>query len=132
MFLERDEREKLFEELGEDGTDEVIASMVAFAYLGLDQDTARIEECIERGVLDAANADKLFRSAGRATDADVSINIEYNPDVDKLYRRFEEGGQLSDADVGVLVRSGKLDAEDVKEIQESVGFPGVYAGGKDT
>jgi len=132
MFLERDEREKLFEELGEDGTDEVIASMVAFAYLGLDQDTARIEERIERGVLDAANADKLFRSAGRATDADVSINIEYNPDVDKLYRRFEEGGQLSDADVGVLVRSGKLDAEDVKEIQKSVGFPGVYAGGKDT
>jgi len=129
LFLGRDEREKVFEELGEDGTDEVIESMAAFAYLGIDQSPSRMEECIERGVLAAANADKLFRSAGRATDADVSIDIEYNPDVEKLYRRFEEGVQLSDAEVGVLVRSGKLDAEDIKELQGSEGgFPGVYAG----
>lgn len=132
MFLERDEREKVFDELGEDGTDEVIASMIAFAYLGIDQDTTRLEECIERGVLAAANADKLFRSAGRATDADVSINIEYNPDAKKLYRRFKEGAQLSDAEVGVLVRSGKLDTEDVEELQDTeVGFPRVYSGGKE-
>jgi len=129
MFLERDEREKVFEELGEDGTDEVIESIVAFAYLGIDQETARMEECIGRGVLAAANADKLFRSAGRATDADVSINIEYNPDVEKLYRRFEEGEQLSDSEVGVLVRSGKLDTKEIKELSESeLGLSGVYTG----
>lgn len=130
MFLGPDEREKVFDELGDDRTDEVIESMVSFAYLGIDQDTTRLEECIERGVLAAANADKLFRSAGRATDADVSIDIEYNPDAEKLYRRFEEGAQLSDAEVGVLVRSGKLDLEDIKGLQDSKGFPGVYAGGK--
>ena len=59
-------------------------------------------------------ADKLFRSAGRATDADVSIAIEYNPDAEMLYRRFEEGAQLSDAKVGVLVRSGKLESDDIE------------------
>jgi hypothetical protein len=131
MLLEPDERKKVFEELGEDGTDEVIESMVTFAYLGIDQDTIRLEECIERGVLAAANADKLFRSAGRATDADVSIDIEYNPDAEKLYRRFEDGAQLSDAEVGVLVRSGKLDSDDIEVLQDSAGFPGVYAGGKE-
>jgi len=132
LFLEPDEREKVFEELGGDGTDEAIASMVALAYLGIDQDTTRLEECIERGVLGAANVDKLFRSSGRATDADVSIDIEYNPDVEKLYRRFEKGGQLSDAEVGVLVRSGKLDTADIEELQgTSVGFPDVYTGGKE-
>lgn len=131
MLLEPDEREKVFDELGEDGTDEVIESMITFAYLGIDQDTTRLEECIERGVLAAANADKLFRSAGRATDADVSINIEYNPDAEKLYRRFEEGAQLSDSEIGVLVRSGKLNAEDIKELQDrESGLPGVYAGGQ--
>lgn len=129
MLLERNEREKVSEELEEDGTDEAIVSMIAFAYLSLDQDTARMEEGIERGVLSAANADKLFRSAGRATDVDVSINIEYNPDIDKLYRRFEEEGQLSDAEIGVLVRSGRLNAEDIKELEDTrVGFLGVYAG----
>jgi len=130
LFLEPDEREKVFEELGEDGTDEAIASMVAFAYLGVDQDTTRLEECIGRGVLGAANADKLFRSSGRATDADVSIDIEYNPDVEKLYRRFEKGRQLSDADVGVFVRSGKLDVEEIERLQDSGDFPRIYAGRK--
>lgn len=129
MFLEQDEREKVFDELGEDGTDEVIESMITFAYLGIDQDKTRLEECIERGVLAGANADKLFRSAGRATDTDVSIDIEYNPDVKKLYQRFSEGAQLSDAEVGFLVRSGKLDVEDFRRVQDpDVGFPGVYAG----
>lgn len=100
--------------------------------MNIDQDTTRLEECIERGVLGAANADRLFRSSGRATDADVSIDIEYNPDVEKLYRRFEKGGQLSDAEVGVLVRSGKLDTADIEELQgTSVGFLDVYTGGKE-
>jgi hypothetical protein len=130
MLLEQDEREKVFDGIGEDGTDEVIESMVTFAYLGIGRDRTRLEEANERGVLAAANANKLFRSAGRATDVDVSIDIEYNPDPEKLYRRFEEGTQLSDAEVGVLFRSGKIDAEEFKESQGSVGFSGVYAGGK--
>lgn len=131
MFLEQDEREKVFDELGEDGTDEVIESMITFAYLGIDQDKTRLEECIERGVLAGANADKLFRSAGRATNADVSIRLEYNPDIEKLYRRFKEGGQLSDTEVGILVRSGKLNSEDLNALQDPAGFPGVYAGGRE-
>ena len=119
LFLEREEREKVFEELGEEGTEEVITSMVAFANLGLDQDRPRFEECLERGIMSGANHDKLLRSAGRATNIDVSIDVEYNPDPDKLYRRFEDGKELTDAEVGVLVRSGLLDAEDIAEIEDS-------------
>lgn len=130
MFLERKERDKIFEALGEEGTDEVIESMIGFAYLSLDQDTTRFEECIERGVLGAANADKMFRSAGRATDVDASIDIEYTPDLDKLYQRFQEGGQLSDADVGLLVRAGKLDLTDLRKIvADERTIPGVFPKG---
>ena len=129
LSLERKEREKVFEDLGEDGTDEVIESMVSFAHLGLNQDQARMEERIQRGVLGAENVDKLFRSAGRATDVDVSINVEYDPDIEKLYERFEEGRELTDAEVGVLVRSGRLKSGDIEKLHESkTGFPGVYAG----
>lgn len=132
MFLERTERDKIFEALGEAGTDEVIESMIGFAYLSLDQDTARFEECIERGVLGAANADKMFRSAGRATDVDVSIDIKYNPDIDKLYHRFQEGAQLSDADIGLLVRAGKLDVDDLRRIvADERTIPGVVPKGSE-
>ena len=131
LFLEREEREKIFEELGDEGTEEVIASMAAFAYLALEQDRPRLEECLERGIMAGANHDKLLRSAGRATDVDVSIDIEYNPDPGKLYRRFEDDKELTDAEVGVLVKSGRLDGDDLQSLQESKPkFPGVSPGGK--
>lgn len=129
LFLDREEREKLFDDLGEEKTDEVIESMVSFAHLGLDRDKTRMEERIQHGLLGAENVDKLFRSAGRATDVDVSINIEYNPDIEKLYARFEKGRELTDAEVGFLVRSGRLESGDIEKLQGSkTRFPGVYAG----
>jgi len=130
LSLERKEREKVFDDLGEEGTDEVIDSMVSFAHLGLDRDKARMEERIQRGVLGAENVDKLFRSAGRATDVDVSIDVEYDPDIEKLYERFEKGRELTDAEVGVLIRSGRLESDDIEKLQGSITrFSGVYAGG---
>ena len=130
LFLDRDERVKIFEELGEDGTEEVITTMTAFAYLGLEQDQPRFEKCLERGIIQAANRDKLFRSAGRATDAEVMIGIEFNPDPDRLYRRLEDGHELTDAEVGVLLRSGRLEAEDINKLEEGTGTdPSIYSGG---
>lgn len=129
LYLDGDEREKVFEEFRDDGTEEAIASMIAFAYLGLEQDRPRFEECLEHGILLGANRDTLFRSAGRATDVDVSISVEYKPDPEKLYRRFEEGKALTDAEIGVLVRSGRIDGDDIEELNESTQLvPGDYGG----
>jgi hypothetical protein len=131
LFLQREEREKIIEALGQDETEEAISSMAAFAYLALEQDQPRFEECLERGILMAANRDKLFRSAGRANDVDVSINVEYNPDPEKLVRQFEQGKNLTDAEIGVLVRNRKISEKDLEELQdEQRGFPGVFPGGR--
>jgi len=130
LLFERKEREKVFDDLGEEGTYEVIEFMLAFAHLGLERDIARMEERVQRGVLAAENADKLFRSGGRATDVDVSINVEYDPDIEKLYERFEKGRELTDAEVGILVRSGRLEAVDIEKLQDSkTRYPKVNAGG---
>jgi len=129
LLLERKEREKVFDELGEEVTDEVIESMVSFAHLGLDRDKTRMEERIQHGLLGAENVNKLFRSAGRATDVNVSIDIEYNPDIEKLYERFEQGRELTDTEVGLLVRSGRLESDDIEKLRGSkTQYPGVYAG----
>ena len=78
-------------------------------------------------MLGAENVDTLFRSAGRATDVAVSIDIEYDPDIENLYERFEEGRELTDAEVGVLVRSGRLKSGDIEKLLGSeTRFPGVY------
>jgi len=125
LFLDRKEREKLFDDLGEQETDEVIESMVSFAHLGLARDKTRMEERIQRGVLGAENADKLFRSGGRASDVDVSIDVEYDPDIEKLYERFEKGQELTDSEIGVLVRSGRFEASEIENLQNTkTRFPG--------
>jgi len=103
--------------------------MLAFAYLGLDGEQPRLQACIERGILQGENVDKLFQSSGRATNVDVSISVEHNPDIEKLHQRLENGRELTDAEIGALVRAGKVGREDIEELAESPrGFPGVLPG----
>ncbi|MDS0223778.1 hypothetical protein NDI54_20840 [Haloarcula sp. S1AR25-5A] len=131
QLLEPAEREKVFEELGPEETDDVLSAMLAFAYLGLNGDQPRLKACIERGILQGENVDKLFQSSGRATNLDVSISVEHNPDIEKLHQRLENGRELTDAEIGALVRAGKIGREDIEELAESPrGFPGVFAGQK--
>ena len=131
QFMEPAEREKVFAELGPEETDDVLSAMFAFAYLGLDGDQSRFNTCIERGILQGENVDKLFQSSGRATNVDVSISVEYNPDVEKLHLRLENGQELTDAEIGALVRAGKIGREELEELAESSsGYPGVFVGQK--
>ena len=61
--------------------------------------------------------------------ADVSISVEYDPDIEALSQRFKDGADLTDAEVGALVRAGRIDRDDLDELAESSGnFPGVFVG----
>jgi hypothetical protein len=44
------EREEIFEGFGPEETDDVVATTVAFGYLGFDGDRHRLETCIEQGL----------------------------------------------------------------------------------
>ncbi|MDL0138880.1 hypothetical protein PNP85_05120 [Halobacterium salinarum] len=129
LFLEPEEREKVFAELGRDETDDTVASMMAFAYLGVEGDRHRLETYLEYGIIQGANVGQFSESVGRATDADVSISVDYDPDIKTLYQRFEDGEELTDAEIGALVRAGKIGGDDLEELAESSGdFPGVFVG----
>lgn len=119
--LESDELSTIFNELGEESVDLCIEAMVAFAYRGLNQDRPRLEERIERGVLRGANLDKSGRRVGAAMTADVSINIDYGPDVDNLYKQVQEGkaDQLTASEIGALVQAGKLEANDLEQLEDT-------------
>lgn len=121
LFLEKEEREKIFEqELDTDLLNDCLEAMITFVYLGLDQDENRLEEIIERGVLVGANLERNDRSMGDATNVEATIDIDYDPDVDALHRRMKESGgeTLTPAEIGVLVRSGKVDYDDLETLSE--------------
>jgi len=129
VLLEPGEREKVFAELGQEETDEALASMVAFAYLGVEGERHRFETCLEHGILQGATVRQFSHTVGRATDADVSISVEYDPNIEALYQRFEDNGELTDAEIGALVRAGRIGEDDIEELAEtSGGFPGVFVG----
>ncbi|WP_158056007.1 hypothetical protein [Halorussus halophilus] len=121
VLLDERERTKIFEEMGDNRLKDSLAGMVAFTYLGLDQDADRLEDIIENGVYFGSNIDESGRWAGEAIDVDASIDIEYNPDVGGIYKRFKEGKghQLTPAEIGVLVREGKLDGADINSLEGS-------------
>jgi hypothetical protein len=103
--------------------------MVAFAYLGVEGDRHRFETCLEHGILQGATVGQFSESGGRATDANVSISVEYDPNIEALYQHFEEGAELTDAEIGALVRAGRIGGDDLDELAESSsGFPGVFVG----
>lgn len=59
----------------------------------------------------------------------MSISIEYDPNIEALYQCFEDGEELTDAEVGALVRAGKIGRDRLDELVESSGeFPGVFVG----
>lgn len=131
LLLDRNEMELIFDSLDEETIHNSFSSMFAFAYRGLDSDKNWLEEIIESGVLLGANYDTSDRREGEATDVEVSIDIEYNPDVDAIYGRLKSEGadQLTPREIGVLVREGKIDAEELAELEDSSpDFPGVSAG----
>lgn len=132
LLLEEPEWEKIIETFETEELNTAFASMIAFVYTGIDQDTGRMEEILERGLYEGANYDISGRWSGKANDVTVDIDIDYEPNVDELYTRVQEGegDSLTPAEIGALVQAGKLSQEDLETLEETgPAFPGVYAGG---
>lgn len=124
LYLPADEREKIFTgALSERELEACLQAMLSFVYQGLDRDTERFEDLIELAVHVGENTEKLGRWNGEATDVEVSIDIEYNPDIDRLKARLAEdgGAGLTPSEIGMLVRAGELTMEELEGLEDPRG-----------
>lgn len=121
LRLDDDDREKLFSEMGPDLVEISTKATIAFLYLGIDQNEDRFEKLLAEGIYLGGNSGGRSRWSGEVTDVDVSIDIERNPDIDKIRKKLDRGEQdeLSPAEIGVLVREGKLDSDDLESLRRS-------------
>lgn len=131
-LIDEAELAKIFAELQADRVlNDSLAAAIAFMYRGLDGEGGRLGSVIEDGVYAAANLDEGGRWAGEAESVDATIDIDWNPDVDDIYRRYKrgEGAQLTPTEIGILVRSGKIDPDDIEDLEmQGPVFPGAYFG----
>lgn len=131
MLSDRD-RERILDDLEEHGEPgelrSAIASLIQFLYIGLDADEEWFEETLAHGIGNAENEllpdDKTYYS-GASVEAgvDVEIDIKRGFDVDEIEERLRagRGTTLTPAEVGVLVREGRVDEGDIWDLSHGKG-----------
>jgi hypothetical protein len=93
------------------------AALVSFIYSGLNGNVQAIEEMVEAGIL-RAELRGFDEHQGGARSVEVDIDITFEHDVEEIYERYKrgEGDELSPAEIGVLVREGRLGPEDYENL----------------
>lgn len=125
--MDDDQRARVFEEVeqvGEDGPwglHESVSHLIQVLYHGVDGDTKWLEEAVKRGIWkaqgDVAAKEDVTRyrpGSGLYAGVEVDITIDEGYNVDDLEERAQAGGvhSLTDTEIGILVREGRLDLED--------------------
>lgn len=128
-LLEESDRNQVFSSLDNETVDDSIQAMVSFIYLGLNGDIPRIEECIKKGILAGENAS----SEGETKQVDVSINIDYYPDVEAAKEKLQNNPlvELTVEEIGVLAKANELDPKHIKKMNDKyIHAPPGYFGSK--
>lgn len=129
--LDEDYRQRVFSavenETGRGELRESVAALIQFLYLGIDADLEWFEETIAHGI---SNAERELQNdgtyyPGSSVDAGVNVDIEVTRgyDVDEIEERLRAGQDhtLTPAEVGVLVREGRIDDEDIWDLSGGKG-----------
>jgi len=121
-FLDREDLKKIFTEaMDREELNRSLESMVTFTYLGLEREEDLFEHVIETGVY--LGSDLNIDDGKTVLDIDVTIDIEYSPDIYDLIHQLENGkeDQLTPAEIGILVRSGRLEPDHLKKLKGGSG-----------
>ncbi|WP_380675528.1 hypothetical protein [Salinigranum sp. GCM10025319] len=112
-----EERAKFFDTIEKGVLHESVANFIAFLYSGLNGSTIAIEQMVESGLFKAERGGVAgYEGGARNVDVTIDLTIEY--DADEIYQRFKNSGGdgLTPAEIGVLVREGRLSANEYDEL----------------
>jgi hypothetical protein len=125
--LDEKTRREIFEDLEENhgpgALRSAVASVVELLYLSLDGDCKGVEEAVRQGVENAERElqddDKTYYQVGSPVMTDVEIDISPGYDVDEIEERFQAGlgNTLSPIEAGVLVKAGRIEPDEVGELE---------------
>jgi len=120
-YHDLDQREKVFDELGETELDHYVASVISYLYKSSQGDIKWLKDNIHTGVFKGITTYQDGAPLGDIKSISVDIEIEYEPDVNQIYKKFKNTDEelLTAEEVGLLVRHGKLSEEDIKELDRS-------------
>lgn len=120
MILPPLERDRVLDAMDDTDVTASVEALITFAYLSVDQNSTELERRIESGVLAGASYDPDNKEDGKVTNVTASVDIDYQPPVDELKTKLrEQTDELTPEEIGILVRVGELDPEDLEVLEES-------------
>ncbi|MCL9812597.1 hypothetical protein [Natranaeroarchaeum aerophilus] len=120
-YLDVDQREKVFEDFDEDELDHYVTSLISYLYKSSEGDAEWLKENVRTGVFRGIATNEKGAMLGDIKSVSVDINIEYEPDVAQIYKKFTQSNEepLTPEEIGLLVRHGKLSEADIEELDRS-------------
>jgi len=117
-IISESDRSNIFSQMDKGGVHESVAVFISFIYSGLDGNIDAIEQMVESGLFKAEQGG-VRGYAGGAKNVEVDISLEREYDAEAIYQRLQRGygDSLTAAEIGVLVREGKLDADEHEELR---------------
>lgn len=112
--LEERDREMVFDELSPREVTATTADVLEFVYRGTGHDSSALEQMVARAVYNSEMGVSWSEHSGDVQNVQASIEIERAPNVEEVYERYQQEGwaQLTNAELGLLLRRGKLDEDD--------------------
>jgi len=120
-LLDQKDRAQVFTSSDDNVIDDSVEAMISLVYLGLNQDIPRLEKAIKRGILAGENVNP----EGDAKNIDVSININYYPDVEDAKEKMKKHPltDLTVEEIGVLAKANELNPEHIEKLNDSYVHP---------
>lgn len=121
LHLSDRDRATIFDSLDRDELHEDVATFLAFIYERLDADEDALRHIIESAIY---KHERTFGAKnqyqGGVEEVTVNIQIDRGPNVDELESRLRDGDPqaLTPKEIGVLVRAGRLEPEDLSPLQD--------------
>jgi hypothetical protein len=117
-LISESDRSDIFSQIDKGDIHESVAVFISFIYSGLGGNTDAIEQMVESGLFKAERGG-VRGYAGGARNVEVDINLEREYDAEAIYQRLQRGygDTLTPAEIGVLVREGKLGADEHEELR---------------
>lgn len=130
MLLNESDRRKTLEavrgDFGDGELREAVVSLIAFLYAGVDNGTDWLEGTVERGV--SLGETRLKHSlknyyVKEESLVDVDITVRHGYDVERIEEQLRAGSadSLTPAEIGILARDGRLDENDLEDIEVTLG-----------
>jgi hypothetical protein len=116
-----DQREQVLDNTDESKLDHYVISLISYLCKSSGCDIEWLEENIQAGMYKGITTFSGGSLRGDIESVSVDIDIQYVPDIDKIYEKFTnpDAKTLTPGEIGLLVRHGKLSKEDIEELDRS-------------